>query len=168
MQPPHLHTYTLTHLSRQAGHTKRAFSLIEIAIAIALFALIFGGMLAVFERGAIASKKTQQQAAAYNLARVVLEQYSDWNTLDQLNSAGCATDALVTNTIIPYSPLNQPACLANAFSISTLNTIAYTPGLAISDGPITPLQLKRLDVTITWTDGVTPKSITLSTLKANY
>lgn len=130
------------------------FSLIEVAVAIALLALVFGGTLAVFNQGAIASRKTQQQAAAYGLARAFLEQYSDWNSLDILDGI---LDGAVTNNAY----LNPPAPAA-------LNNITYTPSLTVSDGPINPTQLKRLDITISWTDGVIARSITIAALKADY
>lgn len=130
------------------------FSLIEVAVAIALLALVFGGTLAVFNQGAIASRKTQQQAAAYGLARAFLEQYSDWNSLDILDGS---LDGVVTNNTY----VNPPAP-------ATLNNIAYTPSLAVSDGPVNPTQLKRLDITISWIDGAIARSITIATLKANY
>lgn len=120
----------------------KSFSLIEIAIAIALLALIFGGMLAVFDRGAIAARKTQQQAVAYGLARAFLEQYSNWGGL-----ASNGTYSLGSNI---------------------LNNITYATTLTISDGPINPTQLKRLDITVSWIDGVTPRNVTIATLKANY
>lgn len=130
------------------------FSLIEVAVAIALLALVFGGTLAVFNQGAIASRKTLQQAAAYGLARAFLEQYSDWNSLDILDGS---LDGAVTNNT--YT--NPPAPAA-------LNNITYTPSLTVSDGPINPTQLKRLDITISWTDGVIARSITIAALKADY
>ena len=130
------------------------FSLVEVAAAIALLAMVFGGTLAVFNQGAIASRKTQQQAAAYGLARAFLEQYSGWNSLDILD--GILDGAVTNNTC-----LNPPAPAA-------LNNITYTPSLAVSDGPINPTQLKRLDITISWTDGAIARSITIATLKADY
>lgn len=132
----------------------KGFSLIEVAVAIALLALVFGGTLAVFDRGAIASRRTQQQAAAYSLARSFLEQYSDWNSLDILD--GSLNGVVTNNTYV-----NPPAPAA-------LNNIAYTPSLAVSDGPTNPTQLKRLDITVSWTDGAIARSITIATLKADY
>jgi prepilin-type N-terminal cleavage/methylation domain-containing protein len=133
---------------------RKGFSLIEVAVAISVLGLMFGGMLMVFDRGALASRKTQQQAVAYNLARAFLEQYSNWNGLDGLDGA---FDGVVTNNTYTNPPL--PA---------TINNIVYIPSLAVSDGPINPTQLKQLDITISWTDGAVARNVTLSTLKANY
>lgn len=132
--------------------TRKAFSLIEVAIAIAVLALVFGGTLAVFDRGAAASRKTKQQAAAYNLARATLEEYSNWTALDGLDGS---TDGLVTNN-------------AYTLPVITLNSVAHTPTLTISDGPISPAQLKLLNATIAWTDGSIARNVSLLTLKANY
>ncbi|TAN62304.1 hypothetical protein EPN16_01885 [bacterium] len=140
--------------SKFAAHNKKSFSLIEVAVAIALLALVFGGALAVFSQGAVASRKTQQQAVAYSLARAFLEQHSDWNSLDILDGS---LDGAVTNST--YA--NPPAPAA-------INNILYTPSLAVSDGPINPTQLKRLDITISWMDGAIARNITIATLKANY
>lgn len=130
------------------------FSLIEVAVAIALLALVFGGSLAVFSQGAVASRKTQQQATAYSLAREFLEQYSDWNSLDILDGS---LDGAVTNNTY----MNPPAP-------ATINNMLYTPSLTVSDGPINPAQLKRLDITISWMDGSIARNITIATLKADY
>lgn len=126
----------------------KGFSLIEVAIALALLALFFGGMLGVFERGAMASRKTQERTVVHSLARAAFEQYAFWSALDGLDGA---TDGVVTNG-------------AYALTVSTLNNITYTPILTITDGPISPLQLKQLSLTITWTGG----TWTISTLKADY
>ncbi len=133
---------------------KKGFSLIEVAIAIGVLTLLFGGMLAVFDRGALAARKTQQQAAAYNLARAFLEEYSDWNSLDGLDGS---VDGMVTNGAYTNPP--APAII---------NNITCTPTLTVSDGPLAPAQLKRLDIAIAWTDGTIARNIVVTTLKANY
>lgn len=143
--------------SIQHPASRKAFSLIEVAIAIGVLALVFGGMLAVFDRGAIAARKTQQQAAAYSLARAVAEEYSNWARLVALTGSTPPTNGTYTN---PPNPIFSPPIL--------LNNITYTPQMTISNGPINPTQLKQLNITISWTDGATPRSITLATLKANY
>jgi prepilin-type N-terminal cleavage/methylation domain-containing protein len=126
----------------------KGFSLIEVAIALALLALFFGGMLGIFERGAIASRKTQERTVAHNLARAAFEQYASWSDLDGLDGT---TDGVVINGAYPLT-------------VSTLNNIAYTPVLTIANGPIFPLQLKQLSLAITWASG----TFTISTLKADY
>lgn len=55
---------------------KRGFSLIEISIAVALLALILGGMLGIFWQGFNAARRSQERAVAYSLAREKLEEYS--------------------------------------------------------------------------------------------
>lgn len=134
--------------ARHKTQDTKGFSLIEVAIALALLALFFGGMLGIFERGAIASRKTQERTVAHNLARAAFEQYASWSALDGLDGS---TDGVVTNG--PY-PL----------TVSTLNNITYTPVLTIGNGPIVSLQLKQLSLSITWAS----ETFTISTLKADY
>lgn len=133
---------------------KTGLSLIEVVIAIAILALISGGMLAVFDQGVVATRRTQQETAANSLARAFLEQYSNWNSLDILDGS---SDGIVTNNT--YT--NPPAPAA-------INNITYIPSLTISNGPINPTELKRLVITVSWTDGATPRNMTITTLKANY
>ena len=130
-----------------------AFSIIEVTIAVAVLALVFAGMLAVFHQGAAAAKKTQQQAVAYNVARAALEEYSSWADLDGLDGI---TDGVVTNN-------------SYARAAVTLNNIIYTPTVTIAAGPV-PLTpgLRQITVIISWMDGITARTISVSALKANY
>lgn len=138
----------LTQGARRKRQYAKGFSLIEVAIALALLALFFGGMLGIFARGAIASRKTQEHTVAHSLARAAFEQYASWSALDGLDGS---TDGVVTNG-------------AYTLTVSTINNITYTPVLMITDGPIFPLQLKQLSLTITWAS----ETFTISTLKADY
>ncbi|MFH1339348.1 MAG: type II secretion system protein [Candidatus Omnitrophota bacterium] len=61
---------------RRLNRRKRGFSLIEISVAVALLALILGGMLGIFWQGFVAEKKSQERTIAYSLAREKLEEYS--------------------------------------------------------------------------------------------
>ena len=133
-------------LTMKQFNNVKGFSLIEVAIALALLALFFGGMLGIFERGAIASRKTQERTVAHSLARAVFEQYASWSALDALSVAPGVTNGI-------YPP-----------TASTINNITYTPSLTIADGPIVPTQLKQLSLTIAWSAG----TFTISTLKADY
>lgn len=128
--------------------TRKGFTIIEVAAALALLVLFFGGMLDIFDRGAIASRKTQEYTVAHSLARAAFEQYASWSALDGLDGI---TNGIVTNG-------------AYALTASTLNNITYTPALTITDGPIFPLQLKQLSLTIAWAS----RTFTISTLKADY
>lgn len=121
---------------------RRGLSLIEVMAAAAILALISTGVFGVFWQGFREAKKSQMFTAAQNLARGFLEQYSDWGSL----------------------PANGSYSLGN----SILNNIAYSAALTISDGPINPAQIKRLDITISWTDGTISRNVAITTLKANY
>ena len=54
---------------------KRAgFTLVELIIAIAIMAIVFGGLVALFGRTSIASRTGLNQEKAYEEARLVMEQ----------------------------------------------------------------------------------------------
>ncbi|MFH1398043.1 MAG: prepilin-type N-terminal cleavage/methylation domain-containing protein [Candidatus Omnitrophota bacterium] len=53
---------------------KRAFSLIEMALAVAIFTIVGQGMLSIFWQGAKVTYLNQQRAIAYNLAREKMEE----------------------------------------------------------------------------------------------
>ena len=130
---------------------KKGFSIIEVAIALGILALVLSGTFAVFTRGATAARKTRDSTVMYNLARQALEQYSDW-------------------AVIP--PFNGIYVLPAV----TMNNFTYNRSLTISDGPCAGLppfppcppnnSLKRVSVTVSVTPGIA--AFTLSTLKANY
>jgi len=151
---------------------KKALSLIEVCISIAIITIILASIVNIYTQGYRNLRKSRVNTAVYNLARQVMEQYLDWDALDKLDSSAspCATDGTVVDTTAgsPYSPTNQPNCSEYVFTTITLNDVIYTPNLAIFDGPTDPNILKQLNVTISWVeDGVT-KDFTLVTYKANY
>ncbi len=120
----------------------RGFSLIEVMAAITILVLSLEGALNIFEQGFAAARKIQQQVVAGNLARAAAEEYSAW-----VKVATNSTDTLAA---------------------VNLNNISYSRQARISDGPVFPNQLKRLDITISWIDGGISRILTISTLKANY
>ena len=130
--------------------SKRCFSLIEVSIAVLILALISGGMLEIFFQGFNAAKKSMERTTAYSLARGIIEEYSDWDTLDKLDGT---YDGTVTNGVYTNPP-NQVS----------LSGVSYTPTLTVADGPIHPDKLKQLTVTVSWGT----ESYTLTTLKADY
>lgn len=120
------------------------FTLIDLSITIALIFVICTGMLGVFSRGYGLLRKAKQKTTAYNLAREVLETYSDWDSIP-------ASDISLT----PYAVLNNTAynLKLTVSSFLTYNTA----------------ELRRIDAVISWNvDAVRTVSITLFTLKANY
>ncbi len=66
---------------------KRGFSLIEIAVAIGILSLILGGMLSVYWQSTMVANRNKARMATYNLARAIIERYSDWNTLQTVGSS---------------------------------------------------------------------------------
>lgn len=118
----------------------RGFSLIEAAAAIAVLALLSGGVLAVFSQGFNAAKRTRNQAAAASLARAAAEEYLIWNIVNGIYDLGDIT----------------------------LNNVVYRRTVQISDYSAFPGQLKRLDAAISWSDGAAARSFTVSALKADY
>lgn len=124
---------------------KRGYSIIEVAISLALLALILSGMLEVFNRGFSAASKTKQSAVMYNLARQTLEQYSLFSAI----------------------PANGTYALAAVI----LNSTTYNRTLDIADGPCVTGQLcppnnELKQVTVTVTTGT--NTFSLVTLKADY
>jgi hypothetical protein len=114
-----------------------------VVAAIATLALLLGGVLAIFSQGFNVAKRTRNQAVAVNLARAVAEEYSSW---DRVN---------IANGVYNLGDVN-------------LNNVTYGRTIQISDGPVSPGQLKRLSAIISWPDGGSTKNLTISTLKANY
>ncbi|MFH1768624.1 MAG: hypothetical protein ABH858_05655 [Candidatus Omnitrophota bacterium] len=119
----------------------KSLSLIEVAIAICILALISGGMLAVFHQGFTRLEKTQKRTGAYNLAREVMEEYSDWSSLPPNGTY---------NNPLPYPAL--------------INGVTYNVDLTISDGPLQPASLKQISVDVSWNS----ENYTVETLKADY
>ncbi len=144
------------------------FTLLETVASMAVLAFIITGTFAIFYQGFRSSKKSKDMVAAVNLARGVLEEYSDWDTLDKLDDGlgACGTDGNVVNATYDWS--NPPPCSSYIFPIITLNNVSYASALTISDGPIDGNNLKQLSVTISWTVGGNAKSLTMKTLKAYY
>jgi len=126
---------------------KRALTLIEMAISIIVLSLVFVGVVNVFNMGFKAAAKTKQKTAACNIAREVMETYDDWSALVTLAGSPPSNGTYTT----PPDPV-------------TLNGVVYTPSVVVSDGPVSPLQLKQIDVTVTWDSD----SITITTLQADY
>lgn len=132
--------------------TKRedGFSIIEVAIALGILALVLSGAFAVFTRGATSARKTRDSTVMYNLARQALEQYSDW-------------------AVIPPNGIY-------ALPAVTMNNFTYNRSLTVADGPCAGLppfptcpphnSLKQVSVTVSVTPGIA--TFILSTLKANY
>ena len=117
---------------------KGGFSLIEVVVAVVILTSVISVMIGIFWQGFNAGIKSQERTVAHNLAKGIMEQYSDWATLPAIGT-------------YPIPPV-------------TLNNITYTPQLAIAAGPIYPNELKRIDVTMSWRT----ENYTLTTLKANY
>lgn len=129
--------------SGKRGKSIAGFSLIEVAAAIAVLALLLGGALEIFSQGFNAAKTTRQAAVAVNLARATVEEYSSWNMVN------------IANGVYNLGDVN-------------LNNVTYGRTIQISSGPVSPGQLKRLDAVISWPEGGTTKNLTISTLKADY
>ncbi|MFH0790311.1 MAG: prepilin-type N-terminal cleavage/methylation domain-containing protein [Candidatus Omnitrophota bacterium] len=137
----------------------KGFSIVEVAIAVALLALIFSGMLEIFARGFSAMRKSNQRTIAYSLVRRIAEVYSDWNRLDTLDAG---TPGVVTNGVYTDDPA-EPAA-ADTLNPVTINGIVYTPNLTISNGSVYPTELKQIAVNVSFA----AYTYTITTLKGNY
>ena len=118
---------------------RSGLSLIEVVVAVAMLGALTAGMLGILWQGAIASERSRRVTAAYNVARGVMETYSDWATVGALSGS------------IQLAPV-------------TLNGVPYTLSVLVQDGPVNPSALKQFTVTVTWSGG----SVTVASLKANY
>ena len=142
--------------SGESGTRIKGFSLIEVVVAIAILALLLGGVLAIFSQGFQVDKRARNQAIAVNLARAAAEEYSNWTKLTELDD---------TPWITPHNgPVNDIYNLGEV----NLNNVTYDRTIQIFSGPVSPGQLKRLEAVITWPEGGTTKNLTISTLKADY
>ena len=129
--------------SGESGTRIKGFSLIEVVVAIAILALLLGGLLAIFSQGFKVAQRTGHQAVAVNLARAAAEEYSSWGMVN------------ITSGVYTLGDVN-------------LNNVTYGRTMQIFDHPDFPSQLKRLEVVISWPEGGTTKNLTISTLKADY
>ena len=127
----------------ESGTRIKGFSLIEVVVAIAILALLLGGVLAIFSQGFNAAKRTRNQAGAVSLARAAAEEYSSWESANRTSGTYNLGDV-------------------------NLNNVTYGRTMQISDDPDFPGQLKRLDAVLSWPEGGTTKNLTISTLKADY
>ncbi|RLI02083.1 hypothetical protein DRO38_04365 [Candidatus Bathyarchaeota archaeon] len=132
----------------QKGIGRKTLSLIEVGVAVFVFALLATGMLGVFNQGFNAALKTKERTVAWNIACSIMEVYSDWNSLETL-AGSPPSNGSYTN---PPNPI-------------TLNGITYSPTVTISDGPVGPSsELKQIDVTVNWDT----ESVRLVSLVAVY
>lgn len=132
---------TLTHFTLTRLHTKKSFSLIEIAVAAAIVILTFEGIVLVFTRGAIASIKTKRQAIVSNLLREKLEEKS---------------------TASPWPPASEAFATVSGF-VNFSRQVTVTPQyLGLTN-------LALIEVTVQWVDekGIL-RSQKIQTLKAQY
>ncbi len=117
----------------------KGFTIIEVAVSIAVLSVILGGIMGVFWQGEISLKKSRENISAYNLARERLEEYS--NT--PLASNGAITEDY--NSIADYPQFKR---------ITVISDYTY------------PGELKRINVTVYWNTDLS--SLSFETLKADY
>lgn len=134
--------------------TKRGFSIIEIAIALALLALVLGGTLSVLDRGFSSARKTRQSAIAYSLIREKLEEFSS-STYPSL--------FFTPNPSCPCPPYTAPPDEARA---AVSGFTGYDREVDVTCPYLGFNNLARITVTVWWNNGAQSQSI--STLKANY
>ena len=156
-----------TCLSCQRYDNHKAFSIIEVTIAVAILALVLGGMLAVFHQGAKASLKTRQQAIAYNLLREKLEELSNTNpVLFTVSNPTCSRPPLT-------SCLPRPICPCSSYTSPPDEPIATVGGFPDFEREVDITcpylgnnNLARIQVIVWWDNGRYSQSV--ETLKANY
>lgn len=132
----------LVRQKRLISHLK-SFSLIEVTVAIAILALVTGGMSGVFWRGFKEVDSSQTLTVVYNLAREKLEEKS-W--------------------IIPWPPTSEARVAVSGFSGFEREVIVTSPYSMFP--PILDPRLVRVRVTVWWDNG--NRSQAFETIKANY
>lgn len=117
---------------------KHGFSIIEIAIALAVLALIFGGMMSVLDRGFLAARKTNKRTTAYSLLREKLE--------EKFSTA-------------VWPPVSEAQAAVPGFTGFQRSVTVTNPYLGFGS-------LALINVTVLWDSGAQSQSI--NTIKADY
>ncbi|MDD2702685.1 MAG: hypothetical protein PHC33_01590 [Candidatus Omnitrophica bacterium] len=137
---------------------KRGLTLIEVCIATAVFAALLLSMLGVFHQGSRCLGITRERTVAMNLARGILEHYSDWDSLEDVSAS-------VSNGEYPLVvPDLFPSCVDGEGKI---NGILYACTLTIAGGPYSPASLKMITATVGWSKSGKNFTVALSTMKAD-
>lgn len=160
-------------LKRTAGRQK-GFTLIEVLVAISILTIGILGIAGLMGTAVKSSSFSQTMTQATNLAedRIEALQEIDFNNIQSTDLVGRAelqrnctqTSALVSRPVYTCVPINTVTYDNKVYTwtytvtyIDLDNSGVANPG---SDG------LKRLDVTVTWTDvWNNPKTTTLTTLR---
>ena len=117
---------------------KRAgFTLVELIIAIAIMAIVFGGLVALFGRTSIASRTGLNQEKAYEEARLVMEQlktslrYANKDEIkNQSNAAPAIGDTYGAASTLTYtgSAFDKHWDVSNGVNVNYQVTVAWTGG----------------------------------------
>lgn len=116
----------------------KGLSLIEVTVAVAILALVFGGMLGVFWQGFNTGEESKRRTIAYSLAKEGLERKS---------------------TFSPWPPTSESRAGVSGFSGFEREVAVTCPYLGNND-------LARIRITVWWNNGSRNQSF--ETLKANY
>lgn len=123
------------------------FSLIEVAVAIAILGLIAGGMVAIFGQGSKVTDSSRKKVVAVSLAREKLEELN----YNFVLPADSGSDA--------YGNITGFTEFRREWNVSW----ADLDGVL---GPDYPGNLAQIDVRVYWNNNA--ENITVSTLEASY
>ncbi|MGB5453619.1 MAG: type II secretion system protein [Sedimenticolaceae bacterium] len=118
--------------------TARGFTLIEILVALTLFAVVGGALLQLFQSGLRGARLAGEQAHAALLARSKLTELQAYTGLQPGILAGAFVDGYRWQAVLREGPRH--------------------------DGPPASLQPLDLELTVTWGEGTEPHSFVLDSL----
>jgi len=140
---------------------KKAFTLIETAVAIVILTIVLSSIVGVFSKGFSLLRMSQEKTAALGLAQGIMEEFSDWDTITSWGD--CADDTDVGN--FSYSEY-----ASDPGDPVSLNGVNYICALTIADVPvgINNNVFKKVKVDVSWTSKGKTRTVTMLTLKTEY
>jgi len=134
--------------------TKKAFSLVEVSIAVFVFSLISGSLLVAFQQRAGQEQSSEYMVTAQYLALEFMENCFSFSLLDGF-------DGSVDGQIQPASYTNM-----RTGDPPTINGITYDLTLSLSNvSGFSNTEMTLMQVVVSWAGG---KTFSLSSYKANF
>jgi prepilin-type N-terminal cleavage/methylation domain-containing protein len=146
-------------INATSSYARNAFTLIEVAITCAIIGIIFAGFYAAIGSGfaLVALTRENLRADQVMLDKMETLRLYSWS---QINSNGFVPPTFTA----PFFP-------AEASESSTNSGMFYYGTLAITDPPFEvnyTNNLKLVTVTVTWTNGVHPRTRSMETLVSEF
>lgn len=132
---------------------KKAFTLIEVIVAIGILGIGVLGIAMFFARSSQVARAAGNTTSASNLAQAVIEEELN-KSYEELIEGNGAQTKISTNPASPYYIFEKK------INISCIDT-----NLAIIACSGIPVPMKKIDVFIYWQEGSTQKNVQFSTIK---